>query len=50
MDGPAVQNPRRGGVLDRFWPIPYNGYAKEMRTFSRYLLLLLIKSPTLTRA
>jgi hypothetical protein len=34
MDGPAVRNPRRGGVLDGFWPSPYARCSEEMSTSS----------------
>ena len=29
MEGPAVRSPRRGGVLDGFWPPPYPGTSGE---------------------
>lgn len=29
MDGPAVRNPGRGGVLDRFRTLPYAGVARK---------------------
>jgi hypothetical protein len=50
MEGLAVRNPWRGGVLDGFWPLPYTRIAKEMNHRSRDLLLFLILPPCLVRS
>jgi len=42
MDGPAVRSPRRGAVLDRFWPTPYPRCPEEMS----FLATSTAQSPT----